>query len=257
MPSIRLAVLFILLGVWVGFKVHYSGQEELTWLLIPIMLVLATIWALRPQIDFWWHQKFPPELDPMGRKIVEQYPFYQQLTEVDQAKFRSRTDIFINNKSFLAMGSEEVPDDIKIMVAANAVILTLDQDDFLLEPFDQIVFYVNSFPSPLYPGKFHNSEMESEDGTLIFSLKTMLPSQINSSRRYNIVLHEWAKVLLHKYPDYLTTINYSWEELEQISGLSKQDIEIQVGLPIDDIRPVILHHKIWFSDYFDLAISKK
>lgn len=245
-------MLLILILIWLFIKVTVQDQDQFTWLLILTLMGVISCYTVGSKIDYWWHSRFPPSLDSKGIDILSGYSFYERLGETDKLRFSQRVAMFIINKVFTPMGLEYLPEDLKVIIAANAVILTLHRDDFLMEPFDRIVLYRSAFPSPQYPAVWHRSEIETEDGTVLFSIPEVIRAQFDI-RYFNPCLYEWARVWLFLYdtqrsPKSIEAI--STPTLGQISGIADREVRHTIGLPLD-YRAVTIHHFIRYPDAFE------
>ncbi len=218
------------------------------YLLIPAVIILTIIYIMNPQIDWWWYKKHPPELDSRMRQfLIKHAAFYNGLSVNDKKKFRNRMALYEMSVEFMPKGWESVPDDIKGIIAANAVRMTFNKANFLLPKYERIVVYPTLFPSPQHPKVFHASELFEEDGVLLFSAKQIMWSFVQSQRCYNLVLHEFIKAYQDIFPDLVfpTVEEKDWGKLEAISGLSKASIEGMIRLP--NISPTIVSANFFFT----------
>ncbi len=217
--------------------------------MLLVLIGIISCYTIGSKIDYWWHLRFPPKLDPKGIEILKHFPFYQRLSQEEKLRFQSRVTMFNYNKAYTIKNLETIPEDLKVLIAANAVILTLHQDDFLMEHFEQIVLYPDAFPSPQYPKTWHYSEIETTDGTLIFAISKIIPSQFDPSH-FNPVLYEWARAwirLYRKIPENLTPDPLS---LTRISSLSPDLIKKTIGLDTIEWPAVMLHHYFRYPENF-------
>ena len=151
-------VAMFLVFLYLTWEVDDSYAIYIPW---PVV-VLAVIYVLSPQINWWWYVRNPPELDGRMRQLFQQrYPFYHELSLENKKRFRERVALFKIGTEFMPQAMEEVPEDIKGFVAANAVRLTLGLPDYMFPSFEKVVIYPKPFPSPQYPKSFHASEIFS------------------------------------------------------------------------------------------------
>ncbi len=240
MPSRRLALIFVLIMIPLAIKVIVKDEDNYILPLIFSLAGLISCYTVGSKIDYWWHKRFPMNLDKKGAEIVSKFPFYQLLSDNQKLRFRQRVAVFVHNKEFTPMGLEFMPDDLKIIIAANAVILSLNQDDYLLEPFDRIYLYQDKFPSPNHPKTWHQSELETTDGTLLFSIPPIIHSQFDL-KNFNPLLYEWSKAWLHIYQQWPDYQDIEPGILSVISQIPQSVVEDTIGLEID-WRAVAIHH---------------
>ncbi|MEL7021737.1 MAG: zinc-dependent peptidase [Bacteroidota bacterium] len=202
--------------------------------ILPCSVVLALLYIFSPQIDWWWAQRHPPQLDRGIRTLLERYSiFYQSLNPLDKEKFRNRLVWFMMAKEFHGQVMEQVPEDVKGIIAANAVHLTFGLEDYRFDKFENIVVYAHPFPSPQYLEHWHTSEIHAEDGAVLFSAEHLMSSFVQPRRYYNIGLHEFVKIQMLTYPDkaYPRAEELNWDEITQISGWTEEFISAWIGLP--------------------------
>ncbi len=221
--------------------------------IIPSALGLVALYIMHPQIDWWWYNKYPKELDEKIRQLLERhFPFYVELNPELKQRFRTRMTLYPMAKEFMARGFEEIPDDIKAMVAANSIMLTFGQKDYLLDQFQTIVIYPKPFPTPLHPRLFHSTEHFEEDGVLLFSAEQLMHGSLQAQHYFNICLYEMARIYQLQFPEkrYPELSENIWNELEMISGFSKAVVETTIGLPDADIEAVAICHFFIFPEKF-------
>lgn len=205
--------------------------------IVPFVISLAVIYILSPQIDWWWYQRYPPKLDAKVQQLFEKLlPFYKNLSPVAKERFRDRVALFMEGNDFIAKGTDTVPEDIKAVIAANAVWLTCGKKDYLFPKFEQVVIYPSPFPSPIYK-VWHTSELYEEDGVLLFSAEHLMKSFLQPTKFFNIGLYEYARAFMLTYPNekYPSLGADIWEQLERVSGFSKKFILAWIGLEEKDV----------------------
>lgn len=247
MPARLLALPFVLLTslfLYLTFEV----AESFSTYIIPNILILAIIYTLSPQINWWWYKRFPPDIaKPLRQLFIKQYPFYNKLSVEDKQKFRNRVALGLETIEFIPKGWEAIPEDVMGIIVANLVRMTFGQQEFLLSKFERIVIYTLPFPSPQYPDKLHASELYEEDGVLLFSAQQVMWVFAKPKQYYNLVLHEFVKAFQIQYPtkNYPILREEDWSLLEKISGLKKTQIEGVINLP--NIDPSIVSGVLYFT----------
>ena len=225
-----------------------------------MVICLAVIYILSPQINWWWHQRHPPKLDSKIQALFERcLVFYKKLNPTDKERFRNRVVWYMEANQFTAKGDEGVPEDVRAVVAANVVWLTFGRDDYLLNKFEHIVTYPSPFPSPQYK-TWHASEIFEEDGVILFSTEHLMKSFMQPTGFFNTGLYEYAKVFMLMYPNegYPVLSELIWEQLELISGFSKKYLTAFIGLPEKDIniQAVSIVCYFVFSERFKVGLPE-
>ena len=193
-PFVLGALTFLLMGA-LGVSSYYIYS-------VPFVIGSAVIYILSPQINWWWYQRHPPELPAGLRHLINtQLPFYQNLPVADKTRFRNRMAMYMEANEFMPQGMETVPPDLKGVIAASAVQVTLGHEDYLMSKFEHIIVYPHPFPSPQFPDEWHASEFYEEDGVIMFSAEQLMPGFMQPKRFFNIGLYEYARVFRHCHPE--------------------------------------------------------
>lgn len=252
----RIVAAPFILGLFIVLYIIYEkGDTGYALYLAPIVVSLAAVYILQPQIDWWYYKRNPPELDePIQLMLVRHCPFYNELSAVDKKRFRERIVMYSMAVEFVPKGFDTMSEDIKSVVAANLVHLTFGKQspEYRMEPYEKFIIYPGPFPSPQYPEHFHASEVYHEDKVLLFAAHQLLASYLNSRGNYNLGLHELSKVqiALHPNEQYPDLTDEDWNRLEKVSGFSKSYIESFVGLPEVSILPVAITCLLTFPAKF-------
>ncbi len=246
-------------GALIFLYLAWEVDEGYALYIIPCVVLLAIIFVFSPQIDWWWYKRKPPQLDSRIRNLLVQFhPFYQRISPEEKEVFRSRVALFMIANDFKGQGTDSVPEDIKGVIASNAVHLTFGRPEFLFPKFETIVVYAHPFPSPKYPQKEHVSELYEEDGVLLFAVDQLMLGFSNPRQHYNIGLHEYAHafVLSHpefKWPELTESV---WSKLEYLSGFSKDYIYRWINRPDVELLPAAIVHYMTFPESFGAVLPE-
>jgi hypothetical protein len=240
-----------------------SDSEWAPWM-IPVVLLTALVYIFAPQINWWYYTRRPQPLEANLRALLEQFcGFYRRLDASGRKRFENRVTLYRMGVEWMPMGwpeeVEAVPADVQLALCAQAVSLTWQQPNVLLDPFEQVIVYPEPFPTPEYPFA-HASELFAPDGCLIFSARQVMQAFVEPHAWYNVALHEYAKALVLTYPDLpwpdadLTDV---WERLEQVSRMPRGHVESVIGLAGVDPLPVMMHHYRIFPEAFQRVFSSE
>lgn len=232
---------FILIGLYYLYMAFEYAGGDYAYSLIGYVLVLAVLYILSPQIDWWWYNKRPPRLPNAIRHLLEtNVHFYQNLSPEKQTLFRNRMGLYRHAVEFMPQAMEEVPLDIQYAAAASVVTLTLNQEDFLLNKFEHIIAYPHPFPSPQHPEDWHTSEHFEEDGAILFSIEHLMKGFLESRKYFHTGLYEYARIYQTTYPDknYPVLGKDIWPKIEAVSGFKREGIEKWIGLPEVDLYAI-------------------
>jgi len=238
----------------IAYDVFINESEALiNWFLVLIFLFIA-LYVFKAQTDYWWHKEYPLPIEPEIKKwLVHNFPFYNSLEGETKQKFEDRLGLYIEARLFTSLGSKEreVPEDLKAMIAAHAVRVTLNYEDFLIGDFDRIMMYKHPFPTPKHQ-YLHIVETEVEDGVIIFTLDYLLNGVLKPDQYYNIAYHAYVEAFCKQNP----TIDFSFLEsvtkdhMHLISGFKVEDLLTTLGYKSLDPVPVIITYYFTFRDNF-------
>lgn len=237
MPARLLSIPFVILAL-IFLYLTWEVDRSYSLYIIPPVVLLAIVYVLSPQINWWWYRRHPPDLEePLRQLLLQRHHRYSRWAPARRTLFRQRMALYMLNQEFMPQAIEAVPEDVKAVIAAAAVELTLGQEDFLLEPFERVVVYPHPFPSPQYPEHFHASEIYEEDGVLLFSIDQLLRSFMEPRQFFSIALYEFAKVYRHLHPGapWPAWPVDGWELMERISGLSPDTVAAWINLPKESL----------------------
>lgn len=230
------------------------GSQWAIWM-APMVLISALIYVFSPQINWWYYSQYPRPLAEQQRQLLTQHSdFYKRQDSSGRQRFEARVQLFMMGTDWMALGwpdgLEQVPADVQLVLAAQAVSLTWSREDVMLTPFEQVVVYPRPFPSPEYPFA-HASELYAPDGCLIFSAEQVMRAFIQPTVWYNVGLHEFAKAMVIRYPELpWPEVEDPWERLEEVSTMSRSHVESVIGLAGVDALPVMMHHYRVFPEQF-------
>ncbi len=244
--------LVLMIGAVLVFSYVLDYPEYSFWL-IPLVVGLAVLYVLHPEIDRWYIKKNPIRL-PKGmlRFIEDHLPAYRLMNSSQKKDFESATSIFLKNTTFMPQGFDRVPEDLKVVLAANAHILTAFQPDWhkKLEPYENIVIYRHPFPSPQFPKYLHSSELYVKDHVLLFCADHFMKAFRFPQQFFNTAMYEWSKVLfLEKTPEFDITL----QALPEISGFQNSVVIDYIGLP----EPYIQWEAVATTYFFNFPVRYK
>lgn len=248
-----------------------SGNQLSIYLIIPVALLVA-LYTFHGVIDHWWLTKFPVPFDPKLKDWLTKYfPPYVVLDDELKKKFEFRLGLYLNGRLFQSVGKEmrDVPEDIKCMVAAHAVNMTLGIDDYLIGDTDRIFLYKHPFPTPKFPF-LHNVETDTEDGVIILSLEQLVNAIIRPDLYYNTAYHAYAEAIMfvNNKTEFPSFPEQTWSDIQNISGWNNETICRQTGfqsVPLQTVHSTIFFtmpqkYKMILPEYYDrlsLAFNRK
>ncbi|MES2619196.1 MAG: zinc-dependent peptidase [Bacteroidota bacterium] len=138
---------------------------------------------------------FPKKLKRKEKLIlVNEFPFYNQLSHRKKIFFIHRIKEFINHYQFAGKEGLEVTDEMKIIIAGTYTMLTFGMRNYLIDLFEVIVIY----PSEYFSNKsqeYHKGEFNPMVKAVVFSWEDFIRGHRITNDNLNLGLHEFSHVL--------------------------------------------------------------
>lgn len=169
----------------------------------------------------------PAEVDAF---LAKYFLYYNTLSPHYKSVFVERTLIFAHTKHFVAQKNLEVNNQVKVIIAASAVQLTLGLSYWQLSYFETIILFPNDFKNEL-SGLYLKGETNLT-GFVSFSWKSFIEGYRIPNDNINLGLHEFAHALRFngirgENTDYFFE-NYFWK---WYCYAYKEFYKLQKGLP--------------------------
>lgn len=239
----------LMMAVGIYWASQTISKDLFVYISIPVML-LVSLYVLHGPIDHWFHTRYPLKLDGKLRSwLVQHFPYYASLSTEDIKKFESRLTLYLNARLFTAQGaqSHEVPEDIKCMIAAHAIRISLRHEDYLIGDMDRIFVYNHQFPTPDYQF-LHSMEINIEDGVVILNLPQLIDSIFYPHLYYNIAFHAYAEAFVRVNKDIIfPQCEDTWEGIQLILNCTRQDLLNHTGWP--DLPLLPIHITLYFTHH--------
>jgi len=101
LPLSKILAIPGIIGFAAFLYITWFKNEDYALYMVPFIIYLIGIYFLQPAIDWWWYQKYPPDVEAPLRKIFEQrLSYYQRLSEENKQKFRTRVALYIEANDF-------------------------------------------------------------------------------------------------------------------------------------------------------------
>ncbi len=226
------------------------------------ILITVIFHVFQPQIDYYWYSRHPQRLDEKEQEILNlTNSFYNSLDEDEKVIFEQRVYVFMRSKEFKWVREEqkELPLDMKLIIAANAIQLTLYRDNYQYGKYDYYFAYNHPFPTPKKQF-LHSVEVDHEDKMAIFNIEYLVQSQNVNNKIFNIGLFAFAEIFL-KINSTITfsTIdkNSFWADMEKISGIKEEAIINHIGYRPESLYPVIITIFFMYPENFKLHLPER
>lgn len=230
-------ILFSLLGlclIYLIYQIAVLDNVHLYYWSIPLVFSAIFVFAFKPQIDYMFHNLTKPKLEDELKGVLNRFdPFYQQIQGKTKEKFDERLHAYLVSKDFISKtDNTKISEDVKALIAAQHIKLSLGQDKYLYPEYERIALYPHPFLSPTYEELAHASETEHEDGIILLSLDQAMKSITKPGSFFNLSLYEYAQAFIRLH---FSSFNYETEidenTLLACGFWNKEDIAKQVGIP--------------------------
>ncbi len=255
-----LAFFLIIISILIFYANYDEPFQDKGYIFFPVML-LVVLYVFHGPIDHWWREKFPIKFDAkLDAWLTQHFKPYASMDDELKTTFQNRLSLYIEGRMFQSVGSEmrDVPYDIKGMISAHGVFMTLGQDDYLIGDTDRIYLYKHPFPTPEHQ-YLHNVEYNHEDGVIILSLEQLINAVLTPEKFYNIAYHAYAEAFLASTKENVSIQigEDSWSVLEQISGWSQSDIQSQIGLKHVQLLPIHIVMFFTFPEQYNAVLPQQ
>ncbi len=240
---------------FIVFLLAWLVDETYAIWIIPFLVITALVYILSAEINWWWYTRHPPVLEPDMTALLQRYHgFYQRLSPQRQQQFGSRIVLFRMGTDWEPVGWPEdmaVPPNVELAIAAQAVTITFEQEQFLFRKFEKVIVHPQPFASPEFPFG-HASELFEEDGCLLFAAEQVMLAFTQPGNWYNIALHEYARAYIrtNNQTDFPVFDESAWDLLAQASNMPRGHIESVIGIVGVEALPVAIHHYFTFPEAF-------
>lgn len=154
------------------------------------------------------------------------FKYYRRLNPIDRKQFNHRVRKFIKNKEFIGREGVVITDDMKLLLAANAIMLSFGFGKYELYNFSKILIYPQEYYSTITK-QYHKGEANTR-GIVVVSWKHFKEGIDDDADNLNLGIHEFA----HAY----------WQEAKELIGDHEEMQEYG--------EPSMTHNFLAFSDLF-------
>ena len=166
---------------------------------------------------------------PAWRQVLlEDFDLYKRIPEPLQRRLEGLVTVFIDEKVFLGRNGFEVSDRARVLVAAQACLLIINNANKFYPGFETILIYPDTYAAPVsrQDGPIRTSDVDSRAGEswhrgpVILAWDHVLQGGRDSRDGHNVVMHEFAHKLDEEnyYMDGLPILSdnsqyQSWKEV--------------------------------------------
>ena len=176
----------------------------ITLLLIVVTVVFYVIYWPQLRLNRIYRRRFPDDwLEILQRRL----PFYNKLPEKLQNQLQNQIKVFLNDKSFVGCGGQEINDEIRVTIAAQACLLLLNEHSSHYDELQSVLVYPSTFVATrqvrddLGLVSTNHTALLGESwsqGKVILAWDNVENGVLNLQDGHNVVLHEFAHQLDHE-----------------------------------------------------------
>jgi hypothetical protein len=144
--------------------------------------------------------------EKLWRVTLERYSFFQSLADTERARLRDSVALFLHEKSIHGAGGLEMRDEMRVSIAAQACILTLNLDPDYYRGWVEVIVYPDEFVATY--------EFVDEDGV---AHRVHEPMAGESWLRGPVIL-SWADAKDTGYAGYNVVIHEFAHKLDMLNG---------------------------------------
>lgn len=138
---------------------------------------------------------YPKKLTKPQLKILEsEFDFYQKLSPRLKKYFEHRVASFIEVYPFYGRDGLAITDQVKILIASTAIMLTFGMRTYLFAIIDKIIVYPDIYYSKSNDN-YHKGEFNPRMKAIVFSWNHFLQGFEITNDNLNLGLHEFSHVL--------------------------------------------------------------
>jgi MtfA peptidase len=144
---------------------------------------------------------FPPAWHGL---LVSRYPLYSRLSASDRRELEGWIQIFLAEKRFEGCGGQEITDEVRVLIAAQACLLLLHRETDGYPRLHSILVYPSSYIAKTWHWERDGTLVEGEQarggeswphGTVVLAWDGAFAGAVELNKGRNLVLHEFAHQL--------------------------------------------------------------
>lgn len=202
---------------------------------------LEMVYALFTKRPIFVH--FHPIKKKLSRNQIEvlekEFAFYRRLDNRRKGYFQHRIVMFIRNKNFEGRKGFVITEDVEVLVAATAIMLTFGFRNYLIPYIESVIIYPTEYFSR-FSRTTNKGEFNARLNTLVLSWDNFLEGHKIEDDKLNLGIHEFAHA-----------IHFSCIKSEDINSILFVDTfnELRNMLSDNEILKAKLEHSKFIRNY--------
>lgn len=166
----------------------------MVFLLVLFGLLLAAVMVFYRNIPLPSSWNLPGYPRKVRTILAEYFAYYHRLPPPRQKEFLVRVLQFIQRKQFIPRGFQPVTLEMKVLISASAVQLTLGLPNVSLAHFKRILIYPDDYYSTI-TRQYHRGEVNPRLQAIVLSWRSFVEGYAHPNDARNLGLHEMAHAL--------------------------------------------------------------
>ncbi len=126
--------------------------------------------------------------------LKNDFPFYNRLTGKDQILFQYRVSTFIVTKEFIGREGLNPSDEMKVLIASTAIMLTFGFRRYLIDIIETVIIYPESYYSNINEA-YHKGETNPQLKIIVFSWEDFRLGYKIGDDNLNLGIHEFGHAI--------------------------------------------------------------
>lgn len=145
-------------------------------------------------------QPFPT---PWRQLLHRDFPLYERLPNTLRQKLEGHVQVFLSEKVFVGCNGFAITDEVRVLIAAQACLLILNNGDDYYPGFETILVYPDTYVAPVTrrEGFLQTESIDTRAGEswhrgpLVLAWDQVWRGALDSRDGHNVVMHEFAHKL--------------------------------------------------------------
>ncbi|RAJ14582.1 zinc-dependent peptidase [Olleya aquimaris] len=171
-----------------------------------IVIILFVLYRIYLIVEFQFVSKFKKplynhfylrlkKLSPAQNFILKnEFSFFKKLSPKNQTYFEHRVAQFISKHQFIGKDNLQITDQMKVLVAATATMLTFGFRRYNIKLLDKVILYPKAFYSNTNQ-QLHKGEFNPAYKAIVFSWEDFLHGYSIENDNYNLAIHEFVHAI--------------------------------------------------------------
>lgn len=142
--------------------------------------------------DLWIYKKLTSD---QLEVLQEKLPYYKNFSDKNKKRFEHRVCVFLSKKKFIGRENIDFTDDLKLLIAGYACMLSLGRKNYLFNLVEVIILFPDGFSGEMNAGMRY-SEFNPKQKAVVFS-QSVLANELNDPENTtkNSVLFEFMHAM--------------------------------------------------------------